>query len=212
MILINIWFGLAQLSLMGVGSLVVQHAAHRAARSAIVLLDDDPAHFDGAPRQQLQAEGEPRLAAIRNAAYAPLSVLAPQFDELLNNVLAAPTLKASLQSDLVTTASSLAYNPVAAAIILEHDGEPVDSFATNDNVTAHVAYLFSCRVPFARQLICKSLADLKADEETSKLLERVENPSLQKVLETPGLYFVVLQGHETLPNQGANYHKKKEAS
>lgn len=206
MVLVTIWLSLAQLALVGVGTLVVRHAAHRAARSAIVILDDAPEHFNTAPRQNLLAEGGARLQAIRQAAYAPLSVLAPQLDELLKSTLGGTNLNAAAQSDLVSTFSSSLYNPGAAAVVLERDGEPADSFEVDESVTAHVVYLFSCRVPLARSLLCSSLAQLKSDEKASKLLERVEKPALQDVLDAPGLYFRLLEGKETLPNQGARYH------
>lgn len=42
-----------QLALVAQASLVVRHAAHCAARKAIVVLDDDPAAYDGEPRNRL---------------------------------------------------------------------------------------------------------------------------------------------------------------
>jgi hypothetical protein len=52
-----------QLAFMAQASLVVRHAAVVAARKAVVVLDDDPAHYDGAPRASLH--GEERNTAVR---------------------------------------------------------------------------------------------------------------------------------------------------
>jgi hypothetical protein len=47
------FFGFTQLALIITARIVVQHAATRAARSAVVVLDDDPERYDGAPRGQI---------------------------------------------------------------------------------------------------------------------------------------------------------------
>lgn len=51
------FLGICQLALFLVAQLVVQHAATRAARAAMVLLEDSPARFDGARRGSL-TEGQ----------------------------------------------------------------------------------------------------------------------------------------------------------
>lgn len=100
------FLGVIQLALLMIGQLVVTHAATRGVRSAIVILDDHPKHYDDAPRGDLAtgaiakegsfAElwggwndayaallgdapplGGSRLGAIRSAVYHPLAVLAP---------------------------------------------------------------------------------------------------------------------------------------
>lgn len=104
--LLTIFLGVTQLALLWMGKLVVQHAAARAARAAIVILDDDPKHYGGAARGNLtdgqssgtnpalrQFEdvgagylkalslpptvGGARMEDIRKAAYFPLAVLGP---------------------------------------------------------------------------------------------------------------------------------------
>lgn len=100
-----LFFCAVQLSLWGIGRLVVTHAATRGARAAIVVLEDDPEKYGGAPRGDLNASGGrqdsgaladalrslvpggllpggsstggARLQAIREAVYAPLAALAP---------------------------------------------------------------------------------------------------------------------------------------
>ncbi|MFI5308872.1 MAG: TadE/TadG family type IV pilus assembly protein [Polyangiales bacterium] len=101
-----LFLGSVQLALLSVARLVAQHAAVAGARSASVVLDDDP-RFYGAPRgdiseahtaeddgfEQAVAErvgadtegskeppslGGPRMAAIRRAVHMPLAAIAPE--------------------------------------------------------------------------------------------------------------------------------------
>lgn len=71
------FLGLVQVSLLAVGALVVRHAAARAARSAIVILEDDPARYGGAARRDLLAIGdtdvawEERLADVLGSGSVP---------------------------------------------------------------------------------------------------------------------------------------------
>ncbi len=101
------FLGVMQLALIGLSFVVVHHSATRAARAAVVVLDDAPEHYGGAERGSL-TQGEPaqgpdfgleasvpvgvndekpraqgaRLAAIRQAAYAALAVLSPPPERL----------------------------------------------------------------------------------------------------------------------------------
>jgi hypothetical protein len=47
------FFGLLQLALLYTARLVVRHAAQRAVRSAVVVLEDDPARFDNTPQGEV---------------------------------------------------------------------------------------------------------------------------------------------------------------
>jgi hypothetical protein len=51
----TLFLATVQLSFLRAGHLVVQHAAYRAARSAVVVLEDVPASFDGASRGDITA-------------------------------------------------------------------------------------------------------------------------------------------------------------
>ncbi len=52
-----LFLGIVQMALLGSARLVVRHSAYRAARAAIVVLDDDPKKYGGAARGDLQAGG-----------------------------------------------------------------------------------------------------------------------------------------------------------
>jgi Flp pilus assembly protein TadG len=67
-----LFLGVLQLALLAVAQLAVQHAAIAGARSASVVLDDDPAAYGGEARGE--ASGA-RMDTIRRAVTAPLAVL-----------------------------------------------------------------------------------------------------------------------------------------
>src|SRR5262245_15978330 len=67
------FLGVVQPALLSAARIVVHHAANRALRAAVVVLDDDPSRYDDEPRGEV---GSSRLDAIRHAAYGPLSTVA----------------------------------------------------------------------------------------------------------------------------------------
>jgi TadE-like protein len=127
-----LFLGSVQLVFLSVARLVVQHAAVAGARSASVVLDDDP-RFYGTPRgdiseahgaqddgfEQAIAErvgadtegskeppslGGPRMAAIRRAVHVPLAAIAPE--PWLATKMVLPVGSTSLQ-DVLGNAPSL---------------------------------------------------------------------------------------------------------
>ncbi len=182
------FLGILQLCLFMMGKLVVQHAAGRAVRSAIVILDDDPQYYDGAPRYDLEAgaareeegligfgasisdaysallgggevQGGARLQAIRKAAYHPLAVLAPNFSA----VYGAPHLKGELADSpwLRIGLYALAYNRGAASVQVElQAGGPVTKNHPRAPIVVRVNYLLSCGVPLVNRIMCLGGHDL----------------------------------------------------
>jgi hypothetical protein len=67
------FLAICQLVLLSVAQLVVQHAATRAARTAIVVLEDDPEHHDQAPRGNLRM-GRRAVGADQATLYASLGL------------------------------------------------------------------------------------------------------------------------------------------
>ena len=97
-----LFLGIVQLTLLAVAQLVVRHAAITAARSAVVVLPDDPRHYLNEPINHIdppasllgmaatvvaaRLAGVPmadalddhsRISAIHTAAYVPLAAIAP---------------------------------------------------------------------------------------------------------------------------------------
>jgi len=181
------FLGMVQMSLMYAGDLVVQHAASRAARAAVVVIDDDPARYEGAPRRAVQPEGTssggsglggligviggggggggnvggPRLAAIRSAASMPLSAISPSMDQLVD-------------PDSVRTAIGSAETRAATGVFLYNDTAMGVTFPTapgaesyrqrfglDTQVTTRVTYLFHCGVPVAANIMCETYPTLR---------------------------------------------------
>lgn len=117
--------------LLQFGDLTVERAASAAARSAVVVLDDDPAQYRGEPRNQA-IRGTARLAAIRKSA---------------SNVLAA--LPAAARADMESRLT-----------VAFPAGPGSDSlragFGPADMVTVRVSYRFPCSVPLARRIMCRN--------------------------------------------------------
>lgn len=120
---------MVQLSYVSMASLVVQHAAVVAARSASVLIEDLPDAFDGSAVGS--ADGE-RLAAITDAANTAILPL-----------LSLPPL--STQSN--------PFNPTAKVTLMK-DGSPATDFDADEVVQARVEYAFKCAVFFGGSFIC----------------------------------------------------------
>ncbi len=173
-----LFLGMVQMSLMYAGDLVVQHAASRAARAAMVVLDDDPQYYDGAARRQVNGSGSevftmplprptivrvsggPRLARIRLAAIMPLAAIAPGSgqragDDNVISAIGTPETRAAEQGYFYTDSAM-------AVIFPDRPGSTnyLTSFSPGQQVTTRVAYLFHCGVPMANRLMCESFTTL----------------------------------------------------
>jgi hypothetical protein len=246
------FLGVMQLSLFLMGKLVVQHAAGRAVRSAVVVLDDDPKYYDGAKRYNLEegaaseeggfvgilaalneeyghlldggeVQGGARLQAIRQAAYHPLAILAPNLnpEALLSGE--HPLGWTSLREELTESpwlrmgVSSLFYNRGAASVTVElESGGPVTKDDDHAPVVVRVHYLLTCGVPLVNRIMCHSgyellqasVGILPSPEATEILgnLQNVASPLLRDAIFTSGARFALISAEAVLPNQGAPYH------
>lgn len=132
-----------QLALVAQADLVVQHAADSAARSAVVVLPDDPTVYDGEP--QMSSEGQ-RLQAIRRAAATPLTPLSPRVE----TPGSSPTLRGAL-GDPASIATSEVYLSSALEVTFP---SATGGTVVGPEVTVRVSYLYACGVPLARRLVC----------------------------------------------------------
>ena len=116
--LLVLFLGVIQLALLGAARLIVRHAAVAGARSAAVVLDDDPARYGGVGRGELGGSDDgsdsaalfalagaigadasaqapasatfgPRYAAIRRAVYMPLTAIAAEPQQFIGLTLGA---------------------------------------------------------------------------------------------------------------------------
>jgi hypothetical protein len=179
---------LVQTALMYVGHLAVKRSANTAVRSAVVVLDDDPSHYGGAPRNSIAASGarwtdpvdgfvrwfaggaappvgfgdSARLQDIRAAASIPLLAVSPPLGELVNADSVYEAVGGKL--DESRAAGSAMYNRGALAVTFPtHPGADTfrTSFGRDDDVTVRVTYLYHCGVPLVRYVMCESLPSIK---------------------------------------------------
>ncbi len=208
-----LFLAICQFSMLVVARLVVSHAAVSAARSAIVILEDDPKFYNNAPRGTLSSNGGnqpgPRMTIIRSAAVEPLKVLAPGLGALVKsgqNVAAALT-----PMSLSQAVSSELYTGLATVVTL-HDSptsddparEPVGSHAS---VTARVIYFYQCDIPLVRGLICKSIDKLTSGKWAwlrSQMTQALGSGTLSAQA-LGNRRFIRITAKATLPNQGADY-------
>ncbi len=137
--LFTLWLGMTQIGLLYGADVIVQHSADAAARSAVVVLPDDPARYRGSetPKHQINwsdsgdggtpstlggfdifgavsFNGDPRLNTIRWAAYKPLLGIAPQPSHLGRG--GAESVRGAIGDAHYRFLSGLIYNFTAVAV------------------------------------------------------------------------------------------------
>ena len=221
--------GIIQLVMLYVAATLTQHAADQAVRAAVVVLDDDPRFYGGAPRNSLHGgalasdpvddylerlgfggdrsgtvTGSARLQAIRGAASMALLPISPPV---------TPSEKSSVDDVLgggrpeSHAGGSARYNRAAVAVTFPTlPGASVlrDRFDIDDDVTVRVTYLYHCGVPLARYVICDSPGEVRRSADAAEL-GHAERPWASELFGLSDARFLVIQAEATLPNHGAPY-------
>ncbi len=117
---------IVQMSYVSIASMIVQHSAVVAARSACVIIPDEPTAFPD--HSEVGSAGGDRLAAIEDAARFPLKALQPLPMQLSG------------------------FDPSALKVTLE--GGESDGFSAEGVVRATVKFPYQCEVMFGGSLIC----------------------------------------------------------
>jgi hypothetical protein len=186
-----LFLGLLQVSLIFIGKFVVRHAANRATRAAIVVLDDDPERYDGERENRVsysdsgslnpqdsvvsflrevgggefssgRNRGSARLNAIRAAASIPLLAISPSFDQLVGRRNVERAIGGSGVSRAAVGAA--VYNRAGMAVTFPTRPEGTNmrtSFREDDDVTVRVTYLFHCGIPIAAHILCDRYLSLR---------------------------------------------------
>jgi hypothetical protein len=226
-----LFLAVIELGFIYTGRLVVQHAATRAARAAVVVIDDDPALYGGEQRGRVDINGtttttspievfltgtglgeatgpagSPRFRDIRSAASIPLLAVAPSSAAL--NEKESVRSAIGIGADRAATGAQR-YNEASLAVTFPRaPGESTfrTSFEEDEMITVRVTYLMHCSVPLVPVLMCRDPSDLGlAPEEAQQLdlayLSTLNSPRYQ-----------VLRAETTLRNQGAGYLYPSEGS
>jgi Flp pilus assembly protein TadG len=135
--LLMLILGLVQTGMLYVGHAVTQRSANAATRAAVVILDDDPRYYGGAPRNS--ATGA-RKDAITRAAAIPFAALSADTGTVK---LGIGVGESSLQRNL--------------SYALEHTTVSFPggtSFGETSDVTVRVTFDYSCGIPIGRYVVC----------------------------------------------------------
>lgn len=226
-----LFLAIVQLGFVYAARLVVQHAANRAVRAAVVIIDDDPARYGGEPRGRLRLTGShparsfgqayfrgigypggsgdtmggPRFLDIRAAAALPLLAVAPSSASLSG----PESVRSAIGRPGGRVAGGSVYNPSALAVVFPTEPGAdtfTNRFGKDDLVTVRVTYLFHCATPLVSRLMCKSAAGavgaLSGDEQAQIDVGYLSSLSNPR--------FLVVRGEATLRNQGVDYRYASE--
>ncbi len=228
-----LFLAIGQYSLIATGRLVVDHAAYLGARSAIVILEDEPSLYGNSARGTLgtrtSASGVRAAQSLSALGLAPPvggGSVSSRFDAISAAVeLGLLSLAKSSRGDSLLSAFRLAVDDspklalrlthVATSITLhakERDETPVtESFDRKASVSVRVVYLMQCRVPLVRNLMCRSLSKggLLAALSPEKTLDTPESAALTQLLGQDARFYR-LESWSTLTNQGADYEPREQ--
>ncbi len=207
---LTLFLGLTQLALVYSAQLMVEHAAARAVRAAVVILPDDheDADYGGVPLNQVGGGGDGleayatapsggRLAAIGDAARLTLSPVAPSMDSIASSSVAGAI---SGNGALGLALGVLGWNEWAVAVtFVDSEGGYVTSFEPRGPVTVRVTFLFRCAVPLARRLMCSSFDDLDSKRKEALM---TNGGLLAGIVGVAGWQLLALEAERTFPNQG----------
>lgn len=219
------FLGAIQLAFLGAARLVVTHGAIAAARSAAVVLDDDPSFYGGEPRGHVgeparsggpggtllasvtnadplgllraSASGGGRLDVIRRAAAAPIAVLTPEPSEVLGWAGAEPpSVRRVLGTEgLRRIAFGLGAYERAALVVA------VEPSATEDLVTVRVAYLFHCGVAVAARFSCSRLDALLSRTDDAARALAASFAALRPAIVARSERFRLIESRASYPRQ-----------
>lgn len=146
--------GLAQAMLLQVGKLGVMRAANVAVRAAVVVLDDDPRHYGGEPRNRAPEGSQRHEAIVRAAAGAVVAVAPPGAAQTAEDSVA---LAIASRSGGNLTRLLRPVPQQLRAITVSFPGRDGGAFGPDDAVTVEVQLRFRCVVPVSRRLLCRDV-------------------------------------------------------
>jgi hypothetical protein len=177
--------GLTQLALLGQAHLAVRHAANAAVRSAVVVIDDDPARYGGTARRTLDPiggrggggsdgffsligapismprRGDARSRDIRLAAYVPLLAISPGRQQIMSRLQRANVERAVGTGGLGRAAFGMLYVLGSTGVVFGEGRGPVQ-YAEGDDVRVRVTHAYPCLVPLASRLLCDNWLELQS--------------------------------------------------
>lgn len=175
--ILTLFLGLLQIMVLYSARVLTQHAATRAARTASVVVDDDPAYYDGEPRGFVS--GPPATAAQLARAYrrhmgsgAGPVIASRRATIELSAMLALlavtprdPSGGGDGSGDSLDNRSRLTREFVSVDILHARDNAPATTLASED-IKVRVTFRYPCAVPFAGAIVCDRMRDETVAEAT----------------------------------------------
>lgn len=193
------FLGAVQLALIARADLMVKHAADSAARSAAVVLPDDPSEYGGEPTMSLARKPFATDDVVTAMRRLSASIRDPAYS---TGIALSGTTLANVGRSRLNTIRLAAYVPLAP-LAPQHLGpdrrpsirkaigdervllnafvyEPfalsvtfpglVDDIASGPEITVRVTYAYRCTVPVARALLCRSFDELDSKGDYDRAL------------------------------------------
>jgi hypothetical protein len=190
---------LVQLALIAHASLMVRHAADSAARSAVVVLPDDPDEYAGEPKMTVNrnqvaaddvAEALSRLSSFLRDP-SPRSIVRAFSERAFVNLGRSRlnTIRLAAHVPLMTLSPTRAGDPHPSirkaiggerTLLAAFYTQPLAVAVTfpglqgkvvrQPEITVRVTYAYPCTVPLARRILCRAFSDLETEEELRDVL------------------------------------------
>lgn len=226
---------LVQLALLARADLIVKHAADAAARSAAVVLPDDPNEYGGEPTMSLDRNPIPSAGLARALEQIARFISSPNLDSLTSALSSAPLVNAGRSRlNTIRLAVYVALTPLAPSRVRHHARPSLreaiggkrrllnalihhpfaasvtfpavaGSVVSGPEITVRVVYAYPCAVPLARRLLCGSFDDLASHEDYEQAL-------LPVLGRFSGGYFRELRHESTLMIHDAPYRYRARGS
>lgn len=186
------FLSLVQLALISHANLIVKHAADAAARSAVVVLPDDPNEYGGEPKMTVE-RGRVTIGDLASVLGGISSALGDPSAPSIAGAFSERTF-ANLGRSRLNTIRLAAHVPLMALapVNVGYDSNPsirksvggprrlasslyyqpwavavtfpglTGAEATEPEITVRVTYAYQCTVPIARNLLCVGFGSLRA--------------------------------------------------
>jgi hypothetical protein len=165
------FMAVTQAAFLSVAHLVVRHAAQRGARTAIVVLEEDPKYFGDSPRGHL---GLPVASHGASPGLPDVSTLSEHFDKIMRALIdREPSRINAIRTAVYLPmaligpggmAKGLLYNLAATAVTFpqapKSEKARQGDYGPTDEITVRVTYLFKCEMPIASAFMCDKLYEL----------------------------------------------------
>jgi len=210
--LIILIFGLIQLGLVYAANLMVNHAAARSARAAIVIFpEENEDEYEGVPINQVGSGEEGletyeaatkngRLDQIRNAARFTLAPISPAIESYTSSSISSAIGDHSISSALL---GLLGWTKFGVAVTFPNgNGSYLSTFSARGPITTRVTYLYKCSIPIVNSIMCDTFHQI--DKTAKEELSTVDAENLLTSLGENflGWRFLAITAERTLPNQG----------